>query len=60
VYLEWLSIYRAAGPAELRPVGEVEFAPGVAAMAASGTYGRTRVCAGIVGYADLVLGAPVE
>src|SRR5437763_10206359 len=28
VYLEWLSMYRATGPAELRPVGEVEFANG--------------------------------
>src|SRR5438105_4397918 len=60
VYLEWLSMYRAAGPVELRPVGEVEFANGVAAMAASGTYGKTRVCAGIVGHADLAIGAPVE
>jgi L-fuconolactonase len=60
VYLEWLSMYRAAGPAELRPVGEIEFANGVAAMAASGTYGKTQVCAGIVGYADLALGASVE
>jgi L-fuconolactonase len=60
VYLEWLSMYRAAGPAEMRPVGEIEFANGVAAMAASGTYGKTRVCAGIVGHADLALGAPVE
>jgi len=31
VYLEWLSMYRAGGPPELRPVGEVEFANGVAA-----------------------------
>jgi hypothetical protein len=60
VYLEWLSMYRAAGPVELRPVGEVEFANGVAAMSASGTYGKARICAGIVGYADLALGAPVE
>src|SRR6267143_1370085 len=60
VYLEWLSMYRAGGPVELRPVGEIEFATGVAAMAASGTYGKTRVCAGIVGYADLTLGAAVE
>jgi hypothetical protein len=36
VYLEWLSMYRATGPAEMKPVGEVEFANGVAAMAASG------------------------
>src|SRR5204862_3701443 len=60
VYLEWLSMYRATGVAELRPVGEIEFAHGVAAMAASGTYGKTQVCAGIVGYADLTLGAAVE
>ena len=60
VYLEWVSMYRKAGPVELRPVGEIEFANGVAAMAASGTYGKTRVCAGIVGYADLALGPPVE
>jgi len=60
VYLEWLSMYRATGPAEMRPVGEIEFANGVAAMAASGTYGRTQVCAGIVGHADLGIGAAVE
>jgi predicted TIM-barrel fold metal-dependent hydrolase len=60
VYLEWLSMYRAQGPAEMKPVGEVEFANGVAAMAASGVYGKTRVCAGIVGYADLALGGAVE
>jgi len=60
VYLEWLSMYRADGPEALRPVGEVEFANGVAAMAASGLYGKTKVCAGIVGYADLMLGAEVE
>jgi L-fuconolactonase len=60
VYLEWLSMYRADGPVPLRPVGEVEFANGVAAVAASGTYGKTQVCAGIVAYADLMLGAQVE
>src|SRR5438128_644234 len=60
VYLEWLSMYRAEGPIAMRPVGEVEFANGVAAISASGTYGKTRVCAGIVGYADLMLGAQVE
>ncbi len=56
VYLEWLSMYRADGPVEMRPVGEVEFANGAAAMCASGSYGRTRACAGIVGHADLTLG----
>ena len=60
VYLEWLSMYRADGPAEMRPVGEIEFANGVAAMSASGSYGKPRVCAGIVGHADLPLGARVR
>jgi len=49
-------MYRAGGPEALRPVGEVEFANGVAAMSASGGYGPTRVCAGIVGHANLLLG----
>ncbi len=60
VYLEWLSMYRADGPVEMRPVGEIEFANGVAAMSASGGYGKPRVCAGIVGHADLALGAGVR
>ncbi len=59
VYLEWLSMYRAGGPEEMRPVGEIEFANGVASMSASGGYGKPRLCAGIVGYADLMLGARV-
>ncbi|MBI3515276.1 MAG: amidohydrolase, partial [Proteobacteria bacterium] len=60
VYLEWLSMYRADGPDALRPVGEIEFANGVAAMCASGGYGKPRVCAGIVGHADLNIGALIE
>jgi L-fuconolactonase len=53
-------MYRAGGPAEMRPVGEVEFVTGQAAMSASGVYGPTRVAAGIVGFADLTLGDRVE
>jgi L-fuconolactonase len=53
-------MYRATGPAEMRSVGETEFANGVAAMSASDIYGKTKVCAGIVGHADLTLGARVE
>jgi predicted TIM-barrel fold metal-dependent hydrolase len=62
VFNECRSMYRARGPEELRPVGEVEFCAGVAAMSDSGQYGATRICAGIVGFADLTLGdrvAPV-
>ena len=60
VFLECRSMYRAGGRPELRPVGETEFVAGLAAMSASGNYGKTRVAAGIVGYADLTLGERVE
>jgi L-fuconolactonase len=49
-------MYRADGPVEMKPVGETEFVNGTAAMSASGRYGPTRLCAGIVGHADLRLG----
>ncbi|MGE4239304.1 amidohydrolase family protein [Ramlibacter sp.] len=57
VHVDCRSMYRQDGPAELRSVGEVEFVNGVAAMAASGAYGTTRACAGIVGFGALHLGA---
>lgn len=61
VFIECSAMYRADGPEALRPVGETEFVNGVAAMSASGGYGSTRACAGIVGFADLLLGdAAVE
>lgn len=59
VYVEAGSFNRADGPSYLRAVGETEFAAGVAAMAASGRYGATRVAVGIVAHADLSLGAGV-
>jgi predicted TIM-barrel fold metal-dependent hydrolase len=60
VFVECHAMYRARGPAEMRPVGETEFVAGVAAMSDSGRYGPTRVAAGIVGFADLTLGDRVE
>jgi len=60
VFVQARAMVRAAGPVEMRPVGETEFVNGVAAMSASGIYGNTKVCAGIVGHADLTLGARVE
>jgi L-fuconolactonase len=60
VYMEASSMYRDGGPEEMRPVGEVEFANGVAAMCGSGVFGKTRVAAGIVGHADMMLGSRVE
>jgi predicted TIM-barrel fold metal-dependent hydrolase len=59
VAVECNTMYRADGPAALRPVGEVEFFNGVAAMSASGNYGPCRVADAIVGHADLSLGAEV-
>ncbi|MDX2157665.1 MAG: amidohydrolase family protein [Hyphomicrobiaceae bacterium] len=59
VFIEHLAMFRADGPDEMKYVGEVEFANGIAAMAASGLYGRTRVAAGIVGFADLAAGSRV-
>ena len=60
VFVECRSMYRAGGPEPLRPIGESEFVNGVGAMSASGDYGETRICAGIVGFADLSLGAAVD
>jgi len=60
VFLEAGAMYRATGPVEMRSVGEVEFANGVAAMGASELFGKVQVCAGIVGYADLNIGDAVE
>ena len=53
-------MYRVEGPEELRPVGEVEFAQGLAAASASGIYGPSRAAAAIVGHANLNLGERVE
>jgi predicted TIM-barrel fold metal-dependent hydrolase len=53
VYVDCRSMYRGDGPDHLKSVGEVEFANGVAAMSASGGYGPARLCAAIVGNADL-------
>ncbi len=59
VFIEARAMYRADGPAELRPVGEVEFAQGQAAASASGSYGPARAAAAIIGHANLNLGAAV-
>src|SRR6266567_7297160 len=56
VYVDCRSMYRAHGPEAFRPVGEVEFANGVAAMCASGGYGKAAICAGIVSHVNLLLG----
>jgi predicted TIM-barrel fold metal-dependent hydrolase len=57
VFVQARAFHRADGPEELKSLGETEFVNGVAAMSASGVYGPSRVCAGIVGRVDLTLGA---
>jgi predicted TIM-barrel fold metal-dependent hydrolase len=51
---------RHDGPESMKPVGEIEFASGIAAMFASGGYGPARGCEAIVGGADLTLGDTLE
>lgn len=60
VFVEAHTMYRAHGREPLKSLGEVEFANGVAAMAASGLFGAIAVCAGIVGSVDLRLGDAVR
>ena len=59
VYVDCRSMYRAHGPEAFRPVGEVEFANGVAAMAASGGYGKAAICAGVSVVVSAHLSPPV-
>src|SRR5258708_38724590 len=59
VFIECGAMYKADGPEPFRPVGEVEFVNGIAAMSASDMYGPTRIAAGIVGTLDLRLGDTV-
>ncbi len=60
VFVECASMYRAEAPDALRPIGETEYVQGNAAQSASGGYGETRVAAGIVSHANLLLGAAVD
>lgn len=60
VFVDAHAMYRANGAEEMKSLGEVEFVNGVAAMAASGTFGDIKACAGIVGNVDLRWGDAVE
>lgn len=60
VYVEANAYRRLSGPDWLRPLGEVEFANGVAAMAAADYCDGHRACAGIVGHADLRAGDDLD
>src|SRR3954452_21589291 len=60
VHVEAHAMIAASGPPEMRFVNETEFVNGVAAMSATERFGRTRLCAAIVGHANLCAGAPVR
>ncbi|MBD0316745.1 MAG: amidohydrolase family protein [Nitrospiraceae bacterium] len=59
IYCETQVFVRKDGPEWMRPLGEVEFANGIAAMTASGQYGKCRVAAGIIGHANLTFGSRI-
>ena len=58
IFVQALAFYRPYGPDLLRPVGETEFAAGVAERSENSA--GPRLCAGIVGFADLLLGDAVR
>ena len=60
VYAQFKAMYRVDGPEPLKPVGEIEFANGLAAVSASGRYGPIRMCEGIIGHADMLLGDEIQ
>ncbi|MCE7794950.1 amidohydrolase family protein [Sphingobium sufflavum] len=59
VAVECGAMYRADGPELMKPLGEVEFLRGMAAMSASGDYGPCRIGGAIVAGANLSLGEAV-
>jgi len=59
IYCETQTFARKGGPEWMRPLGEVEFANGVAAMTATGRYGKCVVGVGIIGHANLTFGSKI-
>jgi predicted TIM-barrel fold metal-dependent hydrolase len=56
VFIECAQMFKADGRENFRCVGETEFVNGIAAMSASGIYGKARVAAAIIGTVDLRIG----
>lgn len=59
VFVECGAYYRATGPEIMNRLGEVEYANGIAAIAAAQPAGDPLICAAIVGSADLTYGAEI-
>lgn len=60
VFAECHAMYRPSGPDAMRPVGEMEFIGGVAAMSDAGAFDTRAVCRAAVGHVDLTLGERIE
>ena len=56
VFIECGAMFKAEGPEAFRCIGETEFVNGIAAASASGSHGKARIAAGIVGTVDLRIG----
>ena len=59
VFIQVGFAYRDTGPEALKPVGETERVVQIA-QATNAAQSKTQICAGIVGFAELSLGAAVE
>jgi L-fuconolactonase len=59
VFVQCNAMYRSDGPEAMRPIGETEYINGIAAISASGMFGDLRLCAAIVGFAELQRGDAV-
>jgi L-fuconolactonase len=57
VFVDSNTSYRTEGSKAAAPVGEVEFANRIAALAASGRYGKTLVADAIISHVDMRLGS---
>ena len=59
VFIECGAMYNPNDPIEKQVINETEFVNGIAAMSHSGLYGKTKIAAGIVGSAPLLIGDKV-
>ncbi len=60
VFIQCRSEYRTDGPEEMQPIGETEFVAAAALACEGPEYGGLRACAGIVGFADCLLGDRID
>ncbi len=59
VFIECGAMYNQKHSIEEQVINETEFVNGIAAMSNSGLYGKTKIAAGIVGSAPLLIGDKV-